>query len=294
MTKQNIISNSRLHLDDQKLEYKYLTDLTTGFHYFELKANTYENSRVLEQNAILFIIDGSCSFSYNQYKNRVFLAGEMIFFPKSAIVTGVVLEDCNLLYMTYDIPISIYDRLFITSLKKNFNYDFKSLKINPPIDAFVNSLVHLLTNGGSYKELHDIKQQEIFLIIRIFYSKDDLTEFFYPIISQDFDFKNFILENHHKYHRLIDLIDLSNLSPNVFMRKFKKEFGISGYQWMLKQMCHKIQHRASQPNITITEIMNEVGIDSPSHFNRICKKHFNLTPKELIEMSKHDKNNCEI
>ena len=118
MTKQNIISNSRLYLDDQKLEYKYLTDLTTGFHYFELKANTYENSRVLEQNAILFIIDGSCSFSYNQYKNRVFLAGEMIFLPKSAIITGLVLEDSNLLYMTYDIPISIYDRLFITSLNK--------------------------------------------------------------------------------------------------------------------------------------------------------------------------------
>ena len=78
------------------------------------------------------------------------------------------------------------------------------------------------------------------------------------------------------------------------MRKFKKEFGISGYQWMLKQMCHKIQHRASQPNITISEIMNEVGIDSPSHFNRICKKHFNLTPKELIDMSKCDKSNCEI
>ena len=124
MTKRNIILDNRLHLDDKKLEHKYLTDLTTGFHYIEPKANTCENSRVLEQNAILFIIDGSCSFSYNQYKNRDFFAGEMIFFPKSAIVTGLVLEDSKFLYMTYDIPISIYDRLFITSLNKKKRLQF--------------------------------------------------------------------------------------------------------------------------------------------------------------------------
>ena len=116
--RNNAILGNKLHIDKEKLEHKYVTDFTTGFHYMELVANTYENSRVLEQNAIVFIIDGSCSFSYNQYKDRVFLAGEMVFFPRSAMVTGSVLEDSKFLYMTYDIPISIYDRLFITSLNK--------------------------------------------------------------------------------------------------------------------------------------------------------------------------------
>ena len=286
MTKNTILEN-KLIFDERKLEHKYVTDFTTGFHYIELKAGTYEISRLLEQNAILFIIDGSCSFSYNQYINRIFFAGDMLFFPKSAMVTGLVLKDIKFVYMTYDTPESICDRLFISNLKskiENLDYDFRPMKINYPIGIFINSLVYLITNGVNCTQLHEIKQQELFLIIRIFYSREQLAEFFYPIIGQSFNFKNFVLENHNKCRKLAELIELSNLCPNVFMRKFKNEFGISGYQWMLKQMCQKIQHKASQPDITIKEIMNEVGIENPSHFNRICKKHFKLTPKELITL----------
>ena len=36
-------------------------------------------------------------------------------------------------------------------------------------------------------------------------------------------------------------------------------------------MCQKIGHVALQPGATIKDIMINIGIDSPTHLNRICK-----------------------
>lgn len=290
MQKQTILDDA-LYLDETKLGYKYTTDFTTGFHYIELPTNAYEKNRVLEQNAILFILEGSFSFSYDQYLNRIFFAGDMLFLPKSAIVTGLVMADVRFLYMTFDTFLSASDKQYVQQLwdtAKAITYDFTSLNMSYPIGVLVNSIIYLLENGGNCSDLHYIKHKEVFLTLRLFYSKEQLAQFFYPIIGKNFDFKNFILENYASCNRLEELVNLSNMSSNVFMRKFKKEFGISAYQWMLKQMCQKIQHKASKPGITIKEIMFEVGIDDYSHFNRVCKRHFNMTPKQLLTLCQSD------
>ena len=275
----------------EQFTYTYATDLSTGFHYQELPSNGHEGSRVLIQNVIVFMIEGSCSFSYDHYINRIFLAGDMLFFPKSAMVTGFILEDAKFLYMTFDMPLSIFDRQYIQQqwiIAEKIKFDFEPLKINYPIDLFVTSLVYFLQNGGDYLELHDIKHREFFLLLRQFYTREQFTEFFYPIVGKSFNFKNFVLENHANCSNLKELILRSNMCSNVFMRKFKNEFGMSAYQWMLKQMCNKIQHKASQPEITVKEIMREVGVESYSNFNRICRRHFGQNPKQLIMHCQND------
>lgn len=290
MEGHTILDNTS-HQNEERLGYKYMTDFTTGFHYIELPKSAYEESRILEQNAIVFMIDGSCSFSYDQYVNRIFFAGEMIFFPKSAIVTGLVLENSKFLYMTFDMPLDIYDRQYIQQqweIASVISYDFTPLKMNYTIGVFVNSWVYLMKNGGCCPELHELKHKEIFIILRLFYTKEQLAEFFYPIIGKCFDFRNFVLDNYANCNRLNELIELSNMCPNAFMKKFKNEFGVTAYQWMLKQMCQKIIHKASQPRATIKEIMIEIGVDSPTHFNRICKRHFDKTPKELITFHQNE------
>ncbi len=287
---KKITADDKLDLKEL-LAYKYTSDLTSGFHYQELPINAYETSRVLEQNAIVFIIAGSCSFSYDHYVNRIFFAGDMLFFPKSAIVTGVVLEATKFLYMTFDVPLSPSDRKYIQQqwiMAKDITYDFTPLKMNYSIGVFVNSLIHLLHNIDDCSDLHDIKHREVFILLRRLYTREQYTEFFHPIIGKSFNFKNFVLENYINCYNLKELIEHSAMSRNTFMRKFKKEFGVSAYQWILKQMCNRIQHKASQPDVTVKEIMSEVGIDSYSHFNRICKRYFNQTPRELITHCQSD------
>jgi AraC-like DNA-binding protein len=282
--KKKVITDDKLD-QNKRLNYKYTVDFKFGFHYQELPTNAYEASRVLDQNVIVFMLEGSCSFSYDHYINRVFFAGEMLFLPKSAIASVLILENAKFLHLAFDIPISASDRQYIQqqwNIARDITYDFTPLKINYSIGVFINSLVHLIHNGGDCFELHEIKQREVFMLLRLFYTREQFSMFFHPIIGKSFNFKNFVLANYVDCYNLKELIERSNICPNVFMRKFKKEFGMSAYQWILKQMCLKIQHKASQPGITVKEIMSEVGINSYSHFNQICKRHFNLSPRQLI------------
>ena len=274
-----------LHVSEHLSCKKYMIDINYGFHYAELAANTGEIDKTLERNVIIFTIEGSCSISYDQFPNRVFTSGNMIFLPKSAVIKTKVLEDAKFMYMAFDVPQNPCDKQNFEHLWetcKTITYDFAPLNMNYPMTDFINSLAYYLRNGGNCVHLHEIKHKELFLILRWFYTKEQFAAFFYPIIGKSFDFKNFILENYAQCDRLEELIERSNMCPNAFMKKFKAEFGITAYQWMLKQMCQKIVHVALQPGATIKDIMINIGIDSPSHFNRICKRHFSKTPKELI------------
>lgn len=78
------------------------------------------------------------------------------------------------------------------------------------------------------------------------------------------------------------------MCTNVFAKKFKKEFGMPAYQWMLKQMCKKITHKALEPGVTIKELMFEVGIENQTHFNRFYRRQFNTTPKQLLAKCQGD------
>ena len=230
-------------------------------------------------------------FSYDQFLNRVFTAGEILFIPKASIVDGKVIQDAKVVYMAFDVPINPCDKQSLVSLSetcKMIKYDFQPLKMNQPMTRFLDSLIYYLRNGGSCAHLHEIKQKELFLILRWFYTKEQSAALLHPIIGKSLDFKNFILDNYAQCNKLEELVELSNMCSNVFMRKFKKEFGITAYQWMLKQMCQKIIYKVSQPGVTIKDVMMEIGVDDSTHFNRICKRHFNKTPKELISFYQSD------
>ncbi len=279
------IFNDLLYVSEHLTCKHYMVDLSFGFHYQEYPSGIHESARTIDRNIIIFILEGSLSFSYDQFSNRVFTTGDILFIPKASTVDGKVIQDAKVVYMAFDVLTSPCDKqnlILLDETCKQIKYDFEPLKMNSPMSSFINSLIYYLRNGGSCVHLHEIKQKELFLIFRWFYTKEQVAALLYPIIGRSFDFKNFILDNYAQCNKLEELIKLSNMSPNVFMRKFKKEFGMTAYQWMLKQMCQRIVYKVSHPGISIKEVMIEVGIDDPTHFNRICKRHFNKTPKELI------------
>lgn len=289
--KDQIMLKDLLYVSEHLSCKEYMVEMNYGFHYAEYVGGKSESDRVLDRNVIVFVIEGSCSFSCDQFSNRVFFGGDMIFLPKSASVSYSAREYIKVMYMAFDTPQNPCDKQRFeqgTQESDNVDYDFAPLKMNYAMNNFINSLAYYLQNGGSCSHLHDIKHKELFLILRWFYTKEQFAEFFYPIIGKNFDFKNFVIDNFTNCNRLDELVRRSNMSANTFMKKFKSEFGMTAYQWMLKQTCNKIVHKALQPGITVKEIMFHIGIDSPTHFNRICKRYFQKTPKELIAFYQRD------
>ena len=274
-----------LYVNEHRTCYHYMAEIGTGFIYDELKAGEGFRLSNLHRNHLLLFLDGSCTLSYNQFINRHFKAGEMVLIPGAAEFQGTVDEDLKLLNMSFETPMNGCDKLLLQSFQSRYiqvQYDFRPLPIRYPLDAFAEQLSYCLRNGINCAHFHELKHKELFFYIRGFYTKDEIVEFFYPIVGQSFDFRKFVFDNYRKIRTLYELIELSNMSRNSFMRKFKAEFGITAKQWMLKQTCQRMAYAFTQPEATVKEVMAELGFDSPSNFNRFCKANFQCSPSELL------------
>ncbi len=263
-----------------------LFDLSYGFNYVELAGGGGDGiARSSSKNVILFILSGTCTISYDQYAPREFNSFEMIFFPKSSLITFRATDNMKLVYFTFEEMSTAGSRKTIERLgafKSKVEYEFKSLYMKGVIRDYILQLSSYLKSGIDCAQLLDIKQTEFFILLRYFYSGEEQAMFFYPVVGYDLTFRNFVLDNYQKCYNADELIRRSHITKNTFVIKFKKEFGMTVYQWMLKQMCQKILLKVIEPNITIRDLMDEISISDNTHFNRICRRHFDKTPKELI------------
>ena len=133
--------------------------------------------------------------------------------------------------------------------------------------------------------MHLLKQQEITLILRGFYTKAELSCFFTGISGVGKKFESFIIENYRKVKTVKEFANLCCVSERSFNRKFQHCFNQSPYQWMQERKAELVREKISDPEVTFREIAIEFDFSSPAHLTYYCKKHFGVTPTELRENS---------
>lgn len=232
---------------------------------------------------MFFVRRGEIEVLCNEHL-KVFKAGELFLVPKSSECAGRILADSNLVVHIFDNLLNLCERFALEDLEPFANkitYGFCSLDICRPISDYLDLLVFYLEQGLLCEHILAIKQTELFMLFRAFYKKEECASLFYPIICNNMDFKNMVLENYQNSKTVQDLADACCLSLTTFNRKFKKFFGDSPYNWMLKQKSKHIQMKLRNGNIPICDIIEEYGFSSAGHFTSYCRAHFNMTPTQL-------------
>jgi len=83
--------------------------------------------------------------------------------------------------------------------------------------------------------MHCLKQQELLLVLRGIYTKNELIEFFQLVSSSWNSFEEFVLNNYKKVNTVKEFAELYCTSERSFSRKFKHCFNESPYRWMQKK-----------------------------------------------------------
>ena len=126
----------------------------------------------------------------------------------------------------------------------------------------------------------------LFLALKNSYSKKELAAFFSPILGKNIDFKEFVYANYNSVKNLQEFADLAKCSLSVFCREFKKNFGESVYQWILKRKSQYVLQDILSSSIPFQELADKYQFSSQAHFTKFCKQRYNLTPKDLRSSSK--------
>jgi AraC-like DNA-binding protein len=260
-------------------------DTQDGFRYLEAEENTFMFLQQQELHRLVFILEGNAVATCNEFKDRKLGEKEFAFFPKLANSSIKTCTPCKILIFSFFALKTTCEKHAFQSywrLFPNMDYHFEALPFRTPLIEFFDLLVLYLQKNINCVHLHDIKHQELFLILHTQYPKEDLARLFYPIIGKSFDFRSLIMDNYLKIHHIDELAHLSGMGRTNFDNKFKEEFGISPHQWILKQKAKHVRNSLAEPDSTFSDVMRKYNFNSATHFTRFCKQQFGCTPTELV------------
>lgn len=241
------------------------------------------------ENTIIFVLEGELMFSFGKNIDKKIGKGQILLLPSGSQFQSVAKKDIKLFVIKVPPNIQLCDRYSLEQLLHESDQkevDLYYLEINKVMLDYLTMLDACIENGLKCVLFFDLKIKELFYIFRGFYTKEQLYAFFYPLLTNDLTFSDFVHKNYHKVKTVKELATLANYSLSGFVKRFKKVFGISAYQWMKEQKANLIYHEINNMTKALKEISFEYGFSSPAHFNDFCKAHFGDTPGKIRKSKK--------
>lgn len=261
----------------------YVSDFHIGFSLKELKQGEKLHFEDKYYNYFIFLLDGELIMSCNEFRNHLCFKNEMIFIAQDSVAEGEALTDAKYILLSFDNQFTLCDQLALESLQAYEKKPpiFNKIEIRPPMMQVLDSVQFYLGHKILCKHLHAIKQKEIFLILRAFYTKEEMACFLSPMLNRDIDFKAFVLQHYQDVKTVEELATMCKMSVRSFNRKFNDYFNDSPYSWMLKQRSRHIKSKLADSKISFGSLIKEYGFSSPAHFTTYCKKQFGQSPSTL-------------
>ena len=155
----------------------------TGFSCHQLNKDDVYQIDNSKSSCALFMIQGQVNLDLGEFYEGEMEQGQMLYIPQSikAQIESITGSRCILLF--WDKHISTCDKLFLSSLSiKENDTDTNDviLPIKKPLMNVLESVNLYLNARLLCRHMHLLKQQELLLVLRGFYTKKELAAFFFP------------------------------------------------------------------------------------------------------------------
>lgn len=243
-------------------------------------------------NNIVFIQKGELLVSCNNFIDRPIKSGECFSVPRSSYVRIIYKADTTLLVCSYNMPVNltyhnIADDYYARS--RELNYNFTGTSIKPPLDRFVDQIIGYIRAGVMLSYMNVLKHYELSILLKHYYSRDELVRLLHPLFGQSMQFKDLVLLNYSNVENVEQLAEICNMNRRTFDRKFNEIFNMPPQKWMNNQKAINIKQYLSDPNATIASAMIHFHFNYWASFNRYCKQYLGSAPSEIIKKSQNRK-----
>lgn len=234
--------------------------------------------------AIFFVITGSVDLKINNRDLHSVFSHEMFVFQNNNLYEIKMLEQTHLLICNVPSEFWYAEQERINELipeTLNLPEEFFKLPVKEMIIRFLSLLEFYLEEDIHNPYFFEIKLKELFFLLFLCYQKHDLTRFLCDLVSEDVQFKIFVLNNYSVAENVQELAKLSNYSTSGFIKKFQRCFRMSPYKWMQKQKAKQISLEIFRGNKSLQEIANEYKFSSYQHFSAFCKAQLGAPPTTI-------------
>lgn len=265
-------------------------EVSVVFEYLQFGEGCNMGTESLPKNYILAFLSGEHEVNINLIGMQILKSGDLLCLPKNSKVSGKTLASGNLVAISFEVPLSSCDQHIIheyLSSSPMKDLRIEPLKMDYVLNQFFDMMAYLIANKKTCYHLYKMKLDEFFILLRSFYTKEDIIRFLGPLIFGMTEFSIYIYSNYDKVENLQDLISKSCYSRAVFYRKFRENFGsITPQRWFNLQKRTQFLNVGSLPDITPKKMMLKLNLNSMSTMSRLCRELFGCTPIHLIKKLK--------
>ncbi|MFT4222123.1 helix-turn-helix domain-containing protein [Dysgonomonas sp.] len=244
---------------------------------------------------LVILLRGKISISYSLYDRVLMTSRQMFFLPVNYGINFSAEEVSCLVLIRLDHKIHFCDSFMIEQLSSciqaaKLTKGDLSKPCVLPVKAILRSILHQTKEvsdaGYSCRVYFEKKVEELFMMMRFCYTKEQLACFFKEIISADSHFAYKVIHNYHYFRTVSELSVFMGLTLQSFDRRFQRIFGQSGYKWMNERRKQKIYRAITSQNESFKELSFQLGFSSPAAFNGYCKLYLGNTPGKIRMQAK--------
>lgn len=253
--------------------------------FYQLKLNKGDRIQqyIHKQNELLLILSGQALISSLRLPDISISEGQILSLPEGVEMDIAILEDVDcLVYVLNEKNLLCEEQYRIITEPPPNNLSWHTLGILPPLKSFIDTVIMNLENGLQCRSFWTIKEQELMLLVNLYYPRQELVEFITPTIYRMNRFRMFVQNNYYKVKSVEELALLGGYGTVTFRRLFKEEYGEPAYRWMNKQKKEHILYDLKYRNLSISEISYKYQFESLSQFSNFCKKYLGKAPRDIV------------
>ena len=246
----------------------------------------------LNHNEVAFFLEGRLKFIFGNFHKHESKKGQILFLPvgeryfyrapTNAIVMVFRLHGPLKLCDNYPVEKLYGAKAFVTGNNcKPRKEKLNMFQINSHLWHFLDGINNCLTDGINCNYYFELKIKEFFLLLRTYYTKEEIHDFFQQILTKDTIFSEFVRLNSKRFRTVTEIADAMNLSPKQFAKKFVEIFKETPYQWMKANKAKVIQDEITSTNKPFKQIAYENEFSTIAQFTKFCKKEIGKTPSSI-------------
>lgn len=244
--------------------------------------------RYLAAHALTLVSRGRLMIETTDWGNYVVEAGQYVFLPRGLYMLTDIIP------ATDSFQATVYffsEELLSDFLEKNhfqepkLSLDNQRLLIAQQDDNLALFTQTLQTIYGNSKQNNAIlARQKLLELLHLMSHGSQAREFIHRIQQlkrrEKTSLRQFMEINFHKRLTIADYAYLTGRSVSTFQRDFKRLFNQPPKAWLTQVRLEKACALLEQHQLSIGEIGLEIGYDNLSHFIRVFRKFYGVTPKQ--------------
>ena len=236
-------------------------------------------------NYLIFCRTGHARITSTLFHDEILCAGEVMFVPRGSECSGTALSDVTLLVHKFNNTVCRAEKCILSYLYSHKLPDSKvyCCKLTAPTSmrVLMDTVATYITDGTHDSDLWKLKHKELIWVFTRYYTAEELRIFFHPMTGEQVPLRNLVLTHYRKVEYTDKLAEMCGYGLHNFRKVFKKEFGMSPYQWLMMKRAENIKYKLSQTYIPFADIIDEFNFSSAAHFSNFCKRFLGDTPSNV-------------